>query len=185
MLDPVTRQQILDRLPGPEYIGQLVSLKKQGHIWQGLCPFHQETQPSFVVYPDGRGWYCFGSCQEGGDLFNFVMKHKQLSFLEAVEHLAQAAGVQLQSSTNAKRQAHLLQVMDRVAEVYHQGLLKGQSQLAQKCCHYLASRGISEETAQTFKLGFAPLSRSIFITLHSFRAGRRARCAGRPGGYSR
>ena len=156
MLDPVIRQAILDNLSGHKYVGQFVHLKKQGNLWKGLCPFHNETQPSFVVYPDGRGWYCFGSCQEGGDLFNFVMKHKRVSFPEAVEILAQAAGVDLPTSANTQRQAHLLRLMDKAAEVYHQGLFQGRSSLSQRCRQYLTERGISEESIKTFRLGFAP-----------------------------
>ena len=156
MLDPVTRQEILDNLPDHLYIGNITRLKKQGNLWKGLCPFHKETRPSFFVYPDGRGWYCFGSCQEGGDLFNFVMKHKRVSFPEAVEILARAAGVDLPTSVNAQRQAHLLRLMDKAAEVYHQGLLQGQSPLARRCRRYLAERGISEESIKIFRLGFAP-----------------------------
>ena len=156
MLDPVIRQAILDKLPDHQYIGQVTRLKKQGNLWKGLCPFHNETQPSFVVYPDGRGWYCFGSCQEGGDLFNFVMKHKRVSFPEAIEILAEAAGVDLPTSANTQRQVHLLRLMDRAAEVYHQGLLQGRSSLSQRCRQYLTDRGVSQESVKKFRLGFAP-----------------------------
>jgi DNA primase len=159
MLDPIARQQIIDRLPTFEYIGRFVGLKKHGQIYQGLCPFHNDSQPSFVVYEeDSRGWYCFGSCQEGGDLFNFVMKYKKVGFSQAAKILAEEAGVQLLQDSGAAERKRLIQTLGKAAEIYHQGLLQGQSALAKTCREYLKRRSISPEMIKLYQLGLAPES---------------------------
>lgn len=72
-----------------------VELMKSGSRYKGLCPFHEEETPSFVVFPKSGRWYCFGECNEGGDVFNLVMKIKGWDFRAALEALAERAGVEL------------------------------------------------------------------------------------------
>ncbi|MGE5653118.1 MAG: CHC2 zinc finger domain-containing protein, partial [Bacillota bacterium] len=75
-----------------DLIGEYVQLKRQGRSYLGLCPFHHEKTPSFTVDPDRQLFYCFG-CQAGGNVFTFVQKKENLSFVEAVHFLADRAGI--------------------------------------------------------------------------------------------
>ena len=79
-----TIEEIRDRTDLIELVGRFVTLKSKGGSWVGLCPFHQEKSPSFNVVPSKGIFHCFG-CGEGGDAFKFLMKHKGLSFVEAVK----------------------------------------------------------------------------------------------------
>src|SRR3990172_7739114 len=91
-LDPV--QDIKDRLPIEQLLGEYLSLKRAGINLRALCPFHHEKTPSFMVSPERRSWHCFG-CGKGGDIFTFVMEMEGLEFREALEHLAKKTGVEL------------------------------------------------------------------------------------------
>ena len=92
MIPEKTLREIQDRLDAVEVIGEFVSLKKAGRTFKGLCPFHPEKTPSFVVYQDKQFFICYG-CGVGGDLITFVMRKEQLDFQEAVVWLAEKAGV--------------------------------------------------------------------------------------------
>ncbi|MFN2183794.1 MAG: CHC2 zinc finger domain-containing protein, partial [Anaerolineae bacterium] len=89
--------EIKDRLDIVEVIQSYVPLKKAGRNYKGLCPFHAEKTPSFVVFPDSGTWHCFGACGTGGDVFSFIMQQENLDFGEALQTLARRAGVELES----------------------------------------------------------------------------------------
>ena len=88
-------EEVKSRLDIVEIISTYVPLKKAGRTFKGLCPFHTEKTPSFVVFPDNQSWHCFGSCGIGGDVFSFVMQKEKLDFPETLQLLAQRAGVAL------------------------------------------------------------------------------------------
>src|SRR5687768_9646936 len=94
-------QELKNRLDIVEIIGSYVPLKKSGLNHKGLCPFHQERSPSFMVNPERQIFHCFG-CSEGGDVFEFVMKMENLNFPEALQLLADKAGYQLTKIRNPK-----------------------------------------------------------------------------------
>jgi len=137
-----------------------VQLRKTGGTYKGLCPFHQERTPSFIVTPARGTFKCFG-CGEGGDAITFVEKIDNTDFVGAIETLAQRFGVELEyeeSSPEAdrerKRRERLLQLLER-ATVFYERLL-WDSEHGAFAREYLASRGLGEDVARTFRLGYAP-----------------------------
>lgn len=157
--------QIREKLDIVSFISDFVPLKKAGKNFHGLCPFHGEKTPSFVVSPDRQIWHCFG-CQKGGDIYTFLMDFERLEFPEALRYLAKQAGVELiqtnfaDSSTSAKKE-QLYKVNAIAAEFYHYILTKHNAGKA--AYDYLEKRGINEKLVKTFKLGFAPSSGKALI----------------------
>src|SRR5260221_12421662 len=120
--------EIKARLDVVTVLPQYIQLKKVGRNYTGLCPFHSEKTPSFVVFPESQNWRCFGACGEGGDIFNFVMKHDGLDFVAALKLLADKAGVQLEERTpdQATRDEHqekLRGLVGEAARFFHEKLL--------------------------------------------------------------
>jgi len=141
-------------------ISDYVSLKKQGRNYVGLCPFHHEKTPSFMVSQDKQIFRCFG-CGEGGNVITFVMKRESLSFPEAVRMLAQKAGISIPEEAG-QEQSEKLKELERsyklnelVKDFYHYILLNHQT--AKEARQYLSSRGITPQTVERFQLGYAPL----------------------------
>ena len=136
-----------------------VSLKKAGANWVARCPFHKETKPSFSVNPSKEIFYCFG-CQKGGSVFTFVMEIERVTFPEAIKIVAEKAGVPLPKMVDDSRFEARKRDSDQVIELNQWALAWWQDQLqgnaARAVREYLKQRGITEETSQTFKLGFAP-----------------------------
>ncbi len=139
-------------------IGEVVSLKRRGARWVGLCPFHQEKTPSFSVSDEGL-WYCFG-CGEGGDVFRFVMQHEGVEFVEAVRALAERAGIALPDTGAAPRspdravaRERLLAAVAAAARWYAEQLRADEGRAARA---YLQRRGLSPATVEAFGLGWAP-----------------------------
>ncbi|NLH95242.1 MAG: DNA primase, partial [Synergistaceae bacterium] len=95
-------REIKERLDIVELVGDAVPLRKVGKNFRGLCPFHAEKTPSFYVSPDRQTFHCYG-CGRGGDIFSFVMEKEGLTFPEALETLAERAGVQLAKRTAGRR----------------------------------------------------------------------------------
>ena len=140
-------------------VQDFVTLKKAGANWVGRCPFHKETKPSFSVNPSKEIFYCFG-CQKGGSVFTFVMEIERVTFPEAIKIVAEKSGVALPKMIDDGRFEERKRESDQVIELNQWALAWWQDQLqgksAQAVREYLTQRGITEETSQTFKLGFAP-----------------------------
>ena len=147
--------EIKSKLDIVELIGEQVPLKKAGQSYKGLCPFHSEKTPSFVVTPGRESWKCFG-CGKGGDIFNFVMERDGIGFPEALQRLAARAGVELDERTSREdaRRKRLRDVLESAITFYHQ-VLTG-SRHGHAALEYLHGRGITDETIATFQLGYAP-----------------------------
>ncbi len=154
--------EIRERVSIVDFIGEFVQLKKAGKNHKGLCPFHQEKSPSFIVSPDRDTFHCFG-CGTGGNLFHFLMKLESLSFPEAVQRLAERAGVHVASSGPAdprarERRDEALEVHRQAAWYYH-CLLKNTPK-DHPIWAYLAKRQVSEESIEAFHLGYCPSQES-------------------------
>ena len=119
--------EIKSRLNIVDIIGKSVHLKKAGRNFKGLCPFHNEKTPSFIVSPERESWHCFG-CGKGGDVFSFVMEYQHIDFPEALEDLAQLAGVTLtrrpSTSAESRLKEKLYEVNHLASEFYHYILTK-------------------------------------------------------------
>lgn len=136
-----------------------VTLKKAGANWVARCPFHKETKPSFSVNPAKEIFYCFG-CQKGGSVFTFVMEIERVTFPEAIKIVAEKSGMPLPKMVDDGRFEARKRDSDQVIELNQWALQWWQDQLQSRAARsvreYLKQRGITEETSQTFKLGFAP-----------------------------
>src|SRR4051794_37589805 len=147
--------EVKNKLSVVEVVGETVSLKKAGTTYKGLCPFHGEKTPSFVVTPQRETWHCFG-CGLGGDIFSFVMQRDSLTFPEALRTLAQRAGVEIdeRSQREDAHKARLRSVLDSAIAFYH-AVLTG-SNTGAPALEYLRGRGFSDETIETYQIGWAP-----------------------------
>src|SRR3989344_690284 len=143
-----------------DYINSFIPLKKTGRNYKSLCPFHQERTPSFVVSPDRQIWHCFGSCQEGGDIFKFLMKWENLTFSEAIKELAEKAGVKLTKLDLAdkvwKKKEKLYAINTLAAEFFEYVLEK--TGFGKKAFEYLKNRSLDAKLIKKFQLGYAPMS---------------------------
>lgn len=152
-------EEIKTRLNIVEVIGKHVKLKKAGRNFKGLCPFHNEKSPSFVVSPERQIFHCFG-CGKGGTVFDFVMEYHHVDFAEALEDLAQEAGVTLTRRAGTSPEAGLKEKVYAVnhlaSEFYHYILTK--HKLGEKGLLYLKGRGVSDKSITTFALGYSPNS---------------------------
>lgn len=143
-----------------EVISDYVQLKKAGRLFKGLCPFHDEKTPSFMVDPAKQLYHCFG-CGEGGNVYTFLMKKEGLAFREAVERLASRVGYTLHYEGVSRerveaegRKERIYRLNGWAAELYHRVLTEGDA--GREAMDYLASRGFGEEAVKTFSLGYAP-----------------------------
>jgi DNA primase len=147
--------EVKNKLSIVDVVGETVQLRKAGTTLKGLCPFHGEKTPSFVVTPARESWHCFG-CGEGGDVFSFVMKLENLSFPEALKRLAAKAGIEIDERTSREdaRKARLREVLEHAVAFYHVVLTSSRTGAA--TLDYLHGRGFTDETIEKFQLGWAP-----------------------------
>ena len=140
-----------------EVISQYVHLKRSGRNYFGLCPFHNEKSPSFSVSPDKQIFHCFG-CGVGGNVFTFISKIEGIGFKEAIENLADRAGIVLPKSTNnedSKREelkSKVYKVNNFTADYYHKRLYKPESKAGQE---YVKQRKLTNEPLESYNLGFS------------------------------
>ncbi len=147
-MDP--REEIRNRIDFKSVVERYVPLKPAGKgRWKGLCPFHNEKTPSFHVDEHKGMFYCFG-CKAGGDVFKFIQLIEGVDFREALEKLAQEAGVELPERGRARRPSKDLIEVNRLALAYFREHLEG------PVLAYLQGRGLADETIERFALGYAP-----------------------------
>jgi DNA primase len=147
--------EVKSKLSVVDVVGESVTLKKAGTTYKGLCPFHGEKTPSFVVTPMRETWHCFG-CGRGGDIFSFVMERDGLTFPEALRSLAAKAGVEIDERTKREdaRRKRLRDVLDAAIAFYHAVLTN--SKAGAIALDYLKGRGFTDATIETYQLGWAP-----------------------------
>ncbi|MBA2469486.1 MAG: DNA primase [Chloroflexia bacterium] len=153
--------EIRDRIDIIDLIqGYVPSLKKAGRSFKGLCPFHQEKSPSFVVFPDSQNFHCFG-CGKGGDLFTFYMLVENTEFRDALKELAVRAGVTLDVSAapQPEHDAHRKRLIaaNELAATFFSHILSNARQ-GEAGRQMIEQRGVSTEMVERFRLGYAPES---------------------------
>ena len=150
---------VRDRARIEEIVGSYVTLRSTGGTMKGLCPFHDEKTPSFQVTPSRGYWYCFGACAEGGDVIDFMRKIDNLSFVEAVERLADRVGIQLRYTDDAGprleagARTRLAEALRVAADFFAENLNSPDALVARQ---FLSERGFDREAAERFQVGFAP-----------------------------
>ena len=147
-----TTELIKSKLDIVEFLREYVTLTPAGKNFKGLCPFHHEKTPSFMVSPERQSWHCFG-CGLGGDIFTFFMRHENIEFGEVLRALAEKAGVELKHENPAEyRYSGLLYDLNDAAKNFFKKALAA-APIAGK---YLAERGLKKEIIEEFEIGWAP-----------------------------
>jgi DNA primase len=152
--------EIKARIDIIDLVSESVKLRKAGKNYTGFCPFHPNTRtPAFVVFPDSGTWRCFGQCNEGGDIFRFVMKKEGWDFPQTLRFLADKAGVQLEVQTPERQAedeqyARLRGLLEEAANFFRHHLT--QTPAGKPAFEYLQKRGLTQTTIETFGLGYAP-----------------------------
>jgi DNA primase len=152
-------EDLKDQIDLLDMVGKYVTLQKSGKNFKSNCPFHTEKTPSFFVFPDRQTWRCFGACATGGDIFSFIQKIDNISFSEALRKLADENGISLsrdstRNNSDKEKKAKIQDILLITEEYFHRILVF--SPAGEEARNYFASRGISTETIEEFKLGLAP-----------------------------
>lgn len=163
-------RHIKEKIDIASIIGSRVELKRAGKQLKGLCPFHAERSPSFYVSPEMGIYKCFG-CGASGDVYSFLQNYEGMTFAEALETMAQVAGVTLERKRDDKaddQQRQLKEILSLAKEFYHYLLAKHPA--GQIGREYLKSRGLSWNLVEKFELGYAPAG---WTSLYRFLVGRK------------
>jgi DNA primase len=149
------KDRILSHYDIVDLVSETVSLKKRGGKHWGLCPFHKENAPSFSVDQPKQMFYCFG-CKENGNVIDFVIKIKGLSYREAVDELCDKAGIERPDRGARQNRSDIKAIYDagRIAMNYFCSMLK--SPEGALASDYIKARGLRDETISTFSIGYAP-----------------------------
>ena len=146
-------EEIKSRIDIHALISEYVDLKRSGSNFKGLCPFHSEKTPSFMVSPSKQIFHCFG-CNKGGDIFSFIMNYENMTFPEALSHLADKAGVKLEESRHSDTDRGLKDSLYAINDEAMRFFIKNLPG-ARQAVTYLKERDITDETVSMFSLGYA------------------------------
>ncbi|MBW3596857.1 MAG: DNA primase [Planctomycetes bacterium] len=154
------KEQVRQATDIVDLVGGYLDLRRQGRVYRGLCPFHDDSRPSLHVDPERQFWKCW-VCDVGGDVFSFVMHKEGVSFREALEMLAERAGITLRRSPQTKVEPGspqdkrtLYAALEWAAKQYHQCFLNSPEAAAAR--KYVEERQIARESVERFHIGFAP-----------------------------
>jgi DNA primase len=165
--------EIKSRIDIVDIVSETVKLRRSGKSLSGFCPFHPNSRtPAFVVFPDSGTWRCFGQCNEGGDIFKYIMKREGMDFSQALKLLAERAGVQLTPPSPELDQSRL--VNDRLENTLEQAVGFFRNQLLQTSAgkialDYLYTRGLKDPIIEGFGYGYAPDSWDAMINFFTAR----------------
>ena len=157
-------EQIKDSNDIIEVLSDYLQMKKAGSNYRALCPFHQEKTPSFMASPAKQIFHCFG-CHTGGNVFTFIQKIENISFVESVKLLAKRAGIELdyaRSDINYSEKEKLIEINKEALDFFRDSLKK-----SEKSLKYTGERGIKADVIEEFRLGYAPEGNSLFTYLKS------------------
>ncbi len=151
-------QELRYRCSVSDIIGRYTGLKRAGRQLKGLCPFHSEKTPSFMVYEDTQSFYCFG-CGAGGDVITFIRRAENLDYMDAVRYLADLSGMEMPEDEGDKEAGNLrrrvMEINRETARFYYTKLLSEEGKIA---LDYFKNRRLSAETIKHFGLGYSPNS---------------------------
>jgi len=188
------KERVRDAIDIVDLVGTYLSLRRAGKAMVGLCPWHEDSRPSFQVNPERQTFRCW-VCNIGGDVFSFLMKMERLEFREALEQLAQRAGIDLprgRGGLPTDEKASILAALSWAADRYRD-CLRGAPE-AKPARDYLTARGLTQQTIDTFRLGYAPpawdwllrqASAAGISTAHLAKAGLVVERQDRSGHYDR
>ena len=185
MIDRETIDKILDATNIVDVVSEFVTLKKSGVNYKGLCPFHDDKTPSFMVSPTKQICKCF-SCGEGGTAINFLMKHEQITYPEALRWLAKKYNIEIQEkelSDEEKQQQsdrESMFIVNEWAMNYFKDVLNNDPDGVAIGRQYFRSRGIRDDIVEKFNLGFS-LSKRDALDLAAKKAGYHPDLTGRCG----
>lgn len=151
---PADTQLIKDKIDIVDFINEYVALKPAGVNHKGLCPFHREKSPSFMVSRERQNWHCFG-CNKSGDVFSFLQEIENMEFIEALRFLANRAGVPLEeykTDIDKSQKNRLKEINREASRFFHSFFLKMSA--SQKAREYIEQRGLTQETIEEWKVGF-------------------------------
>lgn len=149
-------QQIKDKIDVADLIGEYIQLKPAGTNKKGLCPFHHEKSPSFMVNSERQSWHCFG-CAKGGDIFSFIQEMEGMEFVEALRYLANRAGIQLsnrRSDIDNNQKNRIKEINKEAARFFYNFLIKMPA--SKEAFDYLQNRGLKPDTIDEWQIGFIP-----------------------------
>ena len=178
MIDRATIDKIMDATNIVDVVGEFVTLRKAGVNYKGLCPFHDDTTPSFMVSPSKQICKCF-ACGEGGTAINFLMKHEQITYPEALRWLAKKYNIEIEEKelTDEEKQQQSdresMLAVNEWAMKYFQDMLKNDPDGIAIGKQYFRSRGIRDDIIEKFNLGYA-LPKRDALALAAQKAGYKA-----------
>jgi DNA primase len=167
MISQQTIQQILGRIDILDIVGEFVKLKKRGSSYLGLCPFHNEKTPSFIVSPGKEIYKCFG-CGKSGNSISFVMEHEKYSYVDALKWLANRYGIEIEETFVSDQQRQQYQTADSLfiingfAQQFFADQLFNTEEGQDIGLAYFKERGFREEIIRKFQLGYSPERRDAF-----------------------
>ena len=159
MIDRLTIEKIKDAANIVDVVGEFVTLRKAGANYKGLCPFHNEKTPSFIVSPSRGTCHCFG-CGKGGNSISFIMEHEQMTYPEALRWLANKYHIEIHErelSDDEKREQserESMFIVNEWAAKYFEEILHGDGEMASIGMQYFRSRGFRDDIIRKFQLGF-------------------------------
>ena len=149
-----------------DLVSEHADLKRQGRLYKALCPFHNENTPSFIVDAEKNIWRCFGACSVGGDIFSFLMKKENISFVDSLKYFSKKLGISDKSfnSSRSKTLEEIRKINNLSVEFFKNCLFSDKGIAARD---YLKSRGITKESALNFNLGYNPKGKELYDYLIS------------------